>query len=407
MKVYERYVESFTSSKVAYFNFDNVQLPVLPVSNLRRSKSLLRRAHVVLAYIQHFYLHSLPPTDATIIPRPISIPLLRVSAILNIPPLLTYADTVLYNWRIEFETSAPNHHHHHHHQPNLNHIRSQITFSTTRDEEEFYLCSARIELRGAQALSIMRVILDEIFIGDDIAVRRITKYLSTLAQIIDDMKALLEGLKSTCDPDTYYNDVRPWFNGQDADTRGRAWVFEGIAEAQSNADADAQGVGVALTIAEPTELSGPSAGQSSIIHVLDIFLGVDHESAVKPSFITRMKTYMPYQHRLFIDYLASYPRSLRTFVMARRGQGKEVEELTSAYNWAVMALKVFRDAHMIIAALYILGPARRAMDRAAAGTGEGKVEKERKPAIGTGGTALVTFLKATRARTMSTIIPEQ
>ncbi|KAF8343598.1 Indoleamine 2,3-dioxygenase [Amanita rubescens] len=359
-------------------------LPVLPVSNLRRSKSLLRRAHV----------------NATIIPRPISIPLLRISAILKIPPLLTYADTVLYNWRVESETSVPsptlasiNHH-----QPNFNHIRSQITFSTTPDEEEFYL-------------SIMRVILDEIFIGDDIAVRRITRYLSTLAQIIEDMKTLLEGLKSRCDPDTYYNDVRPWFNGQDADARGRAWVFEGIEEAQS--DADAEGI----TIAEPTELSGPSAGQSSIIHVLDIFLGVDHESAVtndgKPSFITRMKTYMPYQHRLFIDYLASYPRSLRTFVMARRGHGKEAEELTSAYNRAVKALKVFRDAHMIIAALYILGPARRAADRVAAmGMGEGKAEKvkdgekERKPVIGTGGTALVTFLKATRSRTMSTIIPE-
>ena len=28
----------------------------------------------------------------------------------------------------------------------------------------------------------------------------------------------------------------------------------------------------------PTELSGPSAGQSSIIHVFDIFLGVDHQA---------------------------------------------------------------------------------------------------------------------------------
>ena len=377
---------------------------------LRRSTSLLRRAHVVLTFIQHFYLHSLPPTDARIIPRPIALPLLTVSAILKIPPLLTYADVVLYNWRIESETPdrsssfsvpapipVPASHHD---QPHFNHIRSQATFTHAPDEEEFYLCSARIELRGAQALSLMRVILDEIFIGDDIAVRRTTKYLSALARVIHDMKTLLEGLKTRCDPDTYYNDVRPWLCGQDADAEGRKWAFEGLFE-DGVCPRDA-----AVAIAEPTELSGPSAGQSSVIHVLDVFLGVNHESSDgKPSFMTRMKAYMPHQHRLFIDHLASYPRSLREFVMAR--QGTREGELKKAYNEAVKALKVFRDAHMIMAALYILGPARRARDRAAeVENSKAKEVPERKPHIGTGGTQLVSFLKDTRTRTMRTLIPE-
>lgn len=382
--------------------------------------SLLRRAHVVLTFIQHFYLHSLPPMDARIIPRPIALPLLFVSAILKVPPLLTYADVVLYNWRIESETpgrsssfsvpapipvtASPTD------PPHLNHIRSQKTFTRAPDEEEFYLCSARIELRGAQALSLMRAILDEIFVGDDIAARRTTKYLSALAQVIHDMKALLEGLKTRCDPDMYYNDVRPWLCGQDADARGRKWVFEGLSEdgcVSPTETADAGAVrDVAVAIAEPAELSGPSAGQSPVIHVLDVFLGVDHElSDGKPSFMTRMKAYMPYQHRLFIDHLASYPRSLRAFVVAR--QGVREGELKKAYNEAVNALKVFRDAHMIMAALYILGPARRARDRAAE-LEDLKVKQvpERKPHIGTGGTELVSFLKDTRTRTMRTVIPE-
>jgi indoleamine 2,3-dioxygenase len=381
---------------------------------------------VVLTFIQHFYLHSLPPTDARIIPRPIALPLLFVSAILKIPPLLTYADVVLYNWRIESETSGRSSSSSsssvpapipvpasHNDQPHFNNIRSQATFTHAPDEEEFYLCSARIELRGAQALSLMRVILDEIFIGDDIAVRRTTKYLSALARVIRDMKTLLEGLKTRCDPDRYYNDVRPWLCGQDADVGGRKWVFEGLFEdgvcPPSSEKADyAEGVGDAadIAIAEPTELSGPSAGQSSVIHVLDVFLGVNHESSDgKPSFMTRMKAYMPYQHRLFIDHLASYPRSLREFVMAR--QGSREGELKKAYNEAVKALKVFRDAHMIMAALYILGPARRARDRAAeVENSKAKEVPERKPHIGTGGTQLVSFLKDTRTRTMRTIIPE-
>ncbi|KAF8635062.1 hypothetical protein AX15_000554 [Amanita polypyramis BW_CC] len=384
------------------------RIPVLSIVNLTRSKPLLRRAHLVLTFIQHFYLHSLPPTEEPIIPKSIALPLLRVSALLKIPPLLTYSDTVLYNYRIDPEysfpfcssssvllpspgiTTSPKH--------DLSHIRSQTTFTSTTDEEEFYLCSARIELRGVEALELMRIIMDEMFIGDDIAVRRVGEYLSKLAVVIDEMKALLETVKTRCDPDRYYNDLRPWFNGEDIDARGRKWVFEGIDEIDDP------------EIKEPKELSGPSAGQSSIVHVLDVFLGVDHESVDpgKPSFMTRMKRYMPYQHQLFIDHLASYPRPLRAFVTAHGeeeedGDGRE-GELRMAYNKVVKALKEFRDAHMIVAALYILGPARRARDRVRLVAASD--EKVGEPVKGTGGTELVTFLKDTRTRTMNAILPE-
>jgi len=258
------------------------------------------------------------------------------------------------------------------------------------------------------------------FVGDEIAVRRVTGHLAKLAGVIYDLKTLLEDVKKRCDPDLYFNDVRPWFRGEDSDSvvgyaasdphRGerprRKWVFEGMEEDPE--------------LEEPTELSGPSAGQSSMIHVLDVFLGVDHEphpssSALSsssnrpPSFMTRMKTYMPHHHRLFIDHLASHPRPLRSFVLER-----ENEELKKAYNQAVRALKAFRDAHIVIAALYILGPARRAREKAKAVVEAGKSEvddervdgKRKKPLKGTGGTDLVKFLKDTRTRTVSTVIPE-
>ena len=372
-----------------------------------------------MSYIQHFYLQSLPPDQPTILPRSISLPLLRVSAVLRIPPVLTYSDTVLYNWRIakgpaipaaSSATASTNTQS----KPDLNHLRSQTTFTNTVDEEEFYLCSARIEVRGVEALDVMRIIMDEMFLDDEIAVRRVTEYLAKLASVICELKALLEDVKKRCDPDRYFNNVRPWFRGEDADSvvvgyaasdphngerPRRKWVFEGIEEDPE--------------LEEPAELSGPSAGQSSMIHVLDVFLGVDHESHHSsngpPSFITRMKTYMPYYHRSFIDHLASYPRPLRSFVLER-----EDEELKKAYNQAVKALKVFRDAHMIVAALYILGPARRAREKAKGVAEAGKLEvddarvdgKRKKPLKGTGGTDLVNFLKDTRRRTMNTVIPE-
>lgn len=324
------------------------QMPVIDTTTLV-SAVLLRRAHLVLAYIMHFYIQSLPPTAAILIPRSISLPILRISSLLDLPPLLTFSDTVLYNWvlghttrtRIPSTSSpvsavSPD--------PHLTapSIRTKTMFSGLLDEEEFYLCSARIELRGVEALEIMRATMDEIFIGDATAVRRITGYLRTLSLVISELKILLMDVRGGCNPDRYYNLVRPWFRGEDSDVQKRKWIFEGLDEARLEG------------IPEPMELSGPSAGQSSLVHVLDIFLGVDHVRQGEVSFMKRMQKYMPRNHRRFLDHLSANPRPLRGFVMAVGDRGLE-----EVYNAAVVALKEFRDGHMIIATLYILGPARR------------------------------------------------
>jgi indoleamine 2,3-dioxygenase len=259
-------------------------------------------------------------------------------------------------------------------------------FTRLVDEEEFYLCSARIEMRGVEILELMRVTMDETFVGDIIAVRRIKDHLSTIARIMASLKELLLSVKNLCNPDVYYNQVRPWLRGEDSYENKRKWIFEGADEKH-------------FQLTSPIELSGPSAGQSAMIHALDIFLGVDHRatSPGQPSFMSRMQLYMPGNHRLFLDHLKTNPRPLRAFVMDTNDSG-----LLEAYNNAVLALKEFRDAHMIIAALYILGPARRAK-AAAIGRGVGST-MESGGVKGTGGTDLVKFLKDSRNRTGKTII---
>lgn len=324
-------------------------------------------------------MQSIPPADPVSIPRSITLPLLRISKKLDIPPILTYSDTVLYNWSFRTNPKSRDV------VPALDNIRSQTTFTKFVDEEEFYLCSARIELRGVEILEMMRVTMDETFIGDAIAVRRITEHLNTIADGIYELKSLLLSVKNLCNPDIYYNEVRPWFRGEDSSDTQRNWIFEGT-------DEDPE-------LRPPTEMSGPSAGQSSIIHVFDIFLGVDHQatSPGRPSFMSRMRSYMPKNHRSFLDHLKTNPRPLRTFVM-----DKNDEALSKAFNHVVLALKEFRDAHMIIAALYILGPARRAEKKRLE-----MIENHpspRQPMKGTGGTDLVKFLKDTRNRTKETVI---
>ncbi|KAG6832749.1 hypothetical protein H0H87_000598 [Tephrocybe sp. NHM501043] len=347
------------------------ELPLLSVTKLQ-SPILLRRAHLVLTFLMHFYIQSLPPDDPVVIPEPLGMPLLYVSGYLDIPPILTFSDTVLYNWIYKHPSTTK--------VPSLDNIRTRTMFTSSLDEEEFYLCSARIELRGVEALDLMRSTMGEIFIGDQTTVRRITGYLQRMATIIKGLKSLLMDVRKGCQPEPYYNEVRPWFRGEDSDTNKRKWIFEGLERNPS------------LKI--PRELSGPSAGQSSIVHVLDVFLGVDHQSSspTQRPFMARMQSYMPRNHRLFLDHLSSNPRPLRAFVMSSTDA-----PLRDAYNLAVLALKEFRDAHMIIATLYILGPARKAKQAAE--------QRESKPLLGTGGTELVKFLKDTRTRTSETMVP--
>ncbi|TFY56953.1 hypothetical protein EVJ58_g7329 [Rhodofomes roseus] len=260
--------------------------------------------------------------------------------------------------------------------------------------------------------------MDEAFLGDTTALRRITTYLHTLAGVIRELTSILADVRKGCDPDVFYNEIRPWFRGADSSDGKRKWVFQGIE--------------LDPTLREPTELSGPSAGQSSLIHALDVFLGVDQYShsnfmsnkpvpmaraqtapAVLPApgtsgpatatfssapgsssvpFLTRMQSYMPRHHRAFLRHLSSNPRPIRTLV-----ETSGEKNLLEAYNVAVSALKVFRDEHVKIVALYILVPSKKAREAA------GK-SKEDSAAKGTGGTDAFQFVKGVRDQTAGALL---
>lgn len=56
---------------------------------------LMRRAHVVLTFLLHRYIHSLSVRDSPCrVPDAIAVPLLAVSRKLDLPPVLTYAECV-------------------------------------------------------------------------------------------------------------------------------------------------------------------------------------------------------------------------------------------------------------------------------------------------------------------------
>ncbi|KIK05747.1 hypothetical protein K443DRAFT_90550 [Laccaria amethystina LaAM-08-1] len=104
---------------------------------------------------------------------------------------------------------------------------------------------------------------------------------------------------------------------------------------------------------------------------------------------------MPRHHRAFLVHLLNNPRPLHDVVLSLTKSG-EHPGLMEAYNESVRALKEFKDLHMVIVALYIVRPAKRARERERERAALGKEGTRRRPLKGTGGTDLVKFLKGVR-----------
>ncbi|ELU45416.1 tryptophan 2,3-dioxygenase [Rhizoctonia solani AG-1 IA] len=231
--------------------------PVLSTAPLKEDVRLLRRAHHVLAFLVHFYVHSTPPAQPAapmLVPKSLAIPLVEVSRVLGIAPVLTFADTVLWNYAL-IDSSKP---------LSTDNIRSQTLFTAStkaaRDEQNFYLCCLGIEIRGIEALNLITKYQNMQCTNSPQAIAEINNALGRLCDLINDLTSILTSVRCTCDPHAFYFAIRPWFRGSDAGgPSSPGWIFEGVGDSSE------------------LELSGPSAGQSSMMHSLDVFLDIDHK----------------------------------------------------------------------------------------------------------------------------------
>ncbi|TIA99755.1 hypothetical protein E3P96_02831 [Wallemia ichthyophaga] len=309
--------------------------PTIPSDGIRS----VRRAYTVLSFLAHFFVHSQPAhkkqtTQSTqIIPRSIAIPWHTTALALGLPPILTYASTVLWNWEYIDKSKGLR----------RGNLRAPLTFTQSRDEEHFYLTSAHIEVEGRLCLERMSQCLDEAFMADvspQVSFPRMCRQLTDLAAQINVLTEILVAVRAECSPEVFYTSIRRWFNGPNGEGK---WHYEGV---------DPLGV--------YRDYGGPSAGQSSLIHAIDAFLGVNHapvddEADFDDTFMRRMQTYMPDYHRRFLNHLKCVEPSCRDVVGTSLNA-----DLQSAYNGAIEAMKKLRSEHIKIATLYVVTQSRKA-----------------------------------------------
>ncbi|KAH3661789.1 hypothetical protein OGAPHI_005967 [Ogataea philodendri] len=357
-------------------------LPVLSVSHLQ-SEAEYRRAYSILGFLAHSYIWGVAePTNR--LPEALAEPWIAISEHLRLPPIATYAGLCLWNFRLILPDSDTE---------LLDNIQTINTFTGAVDESWFYLVSVFFEYKGAASL---KTGLDAIKFAREGRTQEVVACLQQLAEEIDYLGTVLMRMEEMCDPHVFYFRLRPylagWKNMKDAG------LEEGVYYGNEKT---------------PRKYSGGSNAQSSLIQALDLLLNVEHHSvgeeqnsksgADENPFMAEMRYYMPGKHADFLTHLSKI-NILNDYV---HRHADEAPELVLSYDACVAMLKCFRDKHIQIVTRYIIIQSQKARNMGSETTstlraGLAKSKSNKKDIRGTGGTALLPFLKQCRDETGST-----
>ncbi|KAI8053897.1 Indoleamine 2,3-dioxygenase-domain-containing protein [Syncephalis plumigaleata] len=339
------------------------KLPILDVAQLKTTAEY-RRAYVVLTMLAHAYVWGKHEPVSSVLPACLAVPLCKVSATLGIRPVATSASTAIWNWK-RLDPEGPY---------DLSNLMTLHTFSGSIDESWFYLITTAIEARGGNAICAMLAAAQETQ-SDNPSMERLAEQLNLLADEIGHMVQILNRMYDSCDPYVFFWKVRVylagWSNMKEAGLP-KGLHYEGV---------DPPGV--------HRDYAGASAGQSALMHSLDLGLGVRHSAtgtnSGKNQFLLTMREHMPATQRQFLHDLET-KTDIRGFI-EKLNQRTVIDTATSqaiaAYDRCISQVKQFRDRHIQMVTLYIVMPARKGPvvggHRSVAGTANEKSNESSHP----------------------------
>uniref|UniRef100_A0A8D3BDW1 Indoleamine 2,3-dioxygenase 2 n=2 Tax=Scophthalmus maximus TaxID=52904 RepID=A0A8D3BDW1_SCOMX len=328
------------------------KMPVLTPHLLSNHREL-RLAHLALGFISMGYVWQEGQyARALILPKALAWPYWLVSRELGLPPILSYADSVLANWKLRDPRGNME----------IGNMDSIFSFPGGESCRGFVIVSLFVEMTASSGImSITRSVLSK---GNRIQGNKITEFLLFLDHVV---------------PTAFHGKLRIFFSGwRDNPMHPRGLLYEGVSN-------------------EPILLSGGSAAQSSAIQCFDALLCIQHEDETG-AFLTRMRDYMPPAHRQLIETLSALP-PLRDFIFSCSSS-----DLCQAYNACVSALVDVRNYHLNIVTKYIIVPGYKAQAMGCPLSGVGTTGLNN---AGTGGSSLMVFLKSTRNATQKALILEK
>ncbi|CAM2108463.1 indoleamine 2,3-dioxygenase 1 isoform X3 [Caretta caretta] len=348
------------------------KMPLLSTQYLRGHRQL-RLARLALGFITMGYVWQGGSRQTVkILPRVLAVPYCTISELLDLPPILVYADCVLANWK-KRDPCGP---------LNVENLDILFSFPGGDSNKGFFLVSLLVEAAAATGIKAIPMIINAILHHDRCSLETA---LQDVALSICKMREAFKLIHECVNPGAFFRSLRIYLSGwKDSFLMPEGLVYEGVWDS-------------------PKQFSGGSAAQSSTLQCFDVLLGIQHRAAqgFSAEYLGCMRDYMPAAHRAFIQTLASGP-SLRQFVLATGDAG-----LRAAFNKCVLALVDLRSYHIQIATKYITIPAGRCraeQQQLGGCVHEGtSVLSER----GTGGTGFMRFLKVVRDTTRKAQLTEQ
>ena len=302
-------------NKLPYYGFSYSVL-----SNYKE-RPVLNRLRMLYAYFASAYVHGQDGFNGHI-PEQIARPLCALSEIVKRPPILSYADYALNNWKRRDTRKGIT----------LDNLRLLQYFQGSRDEAWFILIHVDIEAKAGKLLQSLYNLSEFIYSGkehnDDL-------FTSNLASIMDAFIGLNETLArmpEQCSPDVYYKQVRPYIFGFDK------VVYDGVNSCSFFAPGPEQ------------SFRGETGAQSSIVPAVLAGLGIKHKNSILTSHLNDMKNYMPVSHRNFIQHLED-TTSVRDYIKGLKGFSGL--NLAKMYNEILGELSKFREMHLEYAISYI------------------------------------------------------